>query len=75
MILLIHQKKDKITRVLKDNCEIQIISKQCVEAFWELAEKYPEEIIAWSEEKYSADLNIAQWSQIFHQDLIGRAHV
>ena len=70
MILLIHQKKDKITRVLQDNCEIKIISNQCVEAFWELAEKFPEEIIAWCEEKYSADLNIEQWSQIFHQDLI-----
>jgi glycosyltransferase involved in cell wall biosynthesis len=70
MILLIHHKKDKITRVLKDNCEIQIISKKCAEAFWELAEKFPEEIIAWCEEKYSANLNIAQWSQIFHHDLI-----
>jgi len=70
MIFLIHQKKDKITQVLQDNCEIKIISKKCIEAFWEVAEKYPEELIAWSEEKYSADLNIEQWSQVFHQDLI-----
>jgi len=70
MIQLIHKKARTVVRVLKDEIEIKINSTECTSAIWELAEKFPEEIIAWCEEKYSADLNIAQWSQIFHQDLI-----
>lgn len=70
MILLYLHKKDKVTRVLQDNSEIQIISKQCVDAFWEMAKKFPEEIIGWCEEKYVNDLNMEYWTQIFHHDLI-----
>lgn len=70
MILIIHHKRDKVTRVLRDNCEIEIVSGQCAETFWELGQKYPEEIIAWCEEKYSDNLNFKQWSKIFHHDLI-----
>jgi len=70
MIQLIHKKARTVVRVLKDEIEIKINSTECTSAIWELAEKFPEEIIAWSEEKYSVDLNIEQWSQIFHQDLI-----
>jgi len=70
MIQLIHKKARTVVRVLKDEIEIKINSTECTSAFWELAEKYPEEIIAWCEEKYIGDLNIEQWSQIFHQDLI-----
>jgi len=70
MIILIHQKAQQVVKVLKGETEIKISDTLCVKAFWELAEKFPEEIIAWCEEKYIADLNIEQWSQIFHQDLI-----
>jgi len=70
MIQLIHKKAHTVVRVLKDEIQIKINSTECTSAIWELAEKFPEEIIAWCEEKYSADLNIEQWSQIFHQDLI-----
>jgi len=70
MIILIHQNAQQVVKVLKGETEIKISDTLCTKAFWELAEKYPKEIIAWCEEKYSADLNLEQWSQIFHQDLI-----
>ena len=70
MIILIHQNAQQVVKVLKGETEIKISGTLCTKIFWELAEKFPEEIIAWCEEKYSADLNIEQWSQIFHQDLI-----
>jgi len=70
MIILIHQNAHQVVKVLKGETEIKISETHCTKAFWELAEKYPEEIIAWCEEKYIADLNLEQWPQIFHQDLI-----
>jgi len=70
MIHLIHKKARTVVRVLKDEIEIKINNTGCTAVIWELAEKFPEEIIAWCEEKYSADLNIERWPQIFHHDLI-----
>jgi hypothetical protein len=70
MIILIHQNAQQVVKVLKGKNEIEISNTLCTKAFWELAEKYPEEIIAWCEEKYSYDLNLEQWPQIFHQNLI-----
>ncbi|MFN4762850.1 glycosyltransferase family 2 protein [Gillisia sp. Q332] len=70
MIILIHQNAQQVVKVLKGKTEIKISATHCTIAFWELAEKYPEEIIAWCEEKYSADLNLAQWPKVFYQDLI-----
>ncbi len=70
MIILIHRNAQQIVKVLKGETKIKISATVCTNAFWELAEKYPEELIGWCEEKYSTDLNLAQWSQVFHQDLI-----
>lgn len=70
MIQLIHKKARTVVRILKDEIEIKINSTVCTSAIWELADKFPEEIISWRDEKYSADVNEEQWSRIFHQDLI-----
>jgi len=70
MIILIHQNAQQVVKVLKGETEIKIPETLCTKAFWELAEKYPDEIIAWCGEKYIADLNTEQWSQVFHQNLI-----
>jgi len=70
MIILIHQNAQQVVKVLKGETEIKISDTLCTKSIWELSEKFPDEIIAWCEEKYSADLNIEQWSLIFHQDLI-----
>lgn len=70
MIILIHQNAQQVVKVLNGETQLEISNTNCTKAFWELAEKFPEEIIAWCEEKYIAHLDLNQWSQIFHQDLI-----
>ncbi len=70
MIILIHQNARQVVKVLKGETEIKISATDCTKAFLELAGKYPEEFIGWCEEKHSTDLNLPQWSQIFHHNLI-----
>jgi glycosyltransferase involved in cell wall biosynthesis len=70
MIIFIHKNAQQVIRVFQGETEIKISEISCAKAFWELAEKYPEEIIAWCESKYSDDLNLDLWAQVFHQDLI-----
>ncbi|WP_246054135.1 MULTISPECIES: glycosyltransferase family 2 protein [Antarcticibacterium] len=38
--------------------------------FWEMAEKYPNEIIAWCEEDFENDIKSIAWKDVFHHDLI-----
>ncbi len=71
MILIIHISGKEIIEVKNTSGNTVNCNKSdLTAAFWDLAEKFPKEIIAWCEEKYLDDLNIEQWSQIFHQDLI-----
>ncbi len=70
MIILIHRNSQNVVKVLNGETEIKISATDCTKAFWELAEKFPGELIAWCEEKYGADLNLDKWAQVFHQDLI-----
>ncbi len=70
MIILIHQNAQQVVKILAGETEIKISATHCTKAFWELAEKFPEEIIAWCEANYIADLKVEQWAQVFHQDLI-----
>ncbi len=70
MITLIHKNARQVVKILKGETELKISATVCTIAFWELAEKYPGELIGWCEEKYSANLNLDQWDQVFHQDLI-----
>lgn len=70
MIILIHQNSQEVIKVLKGENELEISNTFCTKAIWELAEKYPGELIAWCDEKYSANLNLSQWEHVFHQDLI-----
>jgi len=69
MIILIHNHALKLIEIRR---EAELISgySSIENALWDLAAKYPEEIIAWCEEKYSDDLNIEKWSEIFHHDLV-----
>lgn len=70
MIIFIHQNSKRVVKVLRGETEIIISDTRCTKAFWELAEKYPEETIVWCEEKYIADLNLLQWPEVFHQEFI-----
>jgi hypothetical protein len=70
MILLIHRNALNVARVLKDGIVIKVKNTKCHSVIWEIAEKYPDEIIAWCEEKYKDILNLDQWAQLFHHNLI-----
>ena len=71
MILLIHQNGQKVVQVLKEGTEIKISNTFCTNAFWELANKYPEEIIAWCEENFYNLISIEEtWEDVFHHDLV-----
>lgn len=75
MIILIHQNSLNVIKVLKNESVIKTNSTLCTKAFWELAETYPGEIIGWCEAKYSDDLNLVHWPEVFHQDLIMASYV
>ena len=70
MILLIHQKAKTVAKVLKDNERITVASANCTATFWNLAEKYPSELIIWLEESQQQNLNHDSITEIFHHDLI-----
>ncbi len=70
MIILIHRNARQVVKVLKGDTELEISATDCTIAFWELAGKYPDELIGWCEEEYSGGLNSDQWPKVFHQDLI-----
>ena len=70
MILLIHQNAEQVKKVLKGETEINISATFCTKALWEMAEKFPDEIIGWCEEKYKSNLDLEKWPQVFHQNLI-----
>ena len=63
MILLIHHKSGKITKILNGQTVIDVESKNCVEALWELALKFPEEIIAWCEKEFEEYINFEKWEK------------
>ena len=70
MILLVHQNGETISRVLNKDKELKLKQTRCAEAFWEVAEKYPEELICWVEESLLKDLNFEKLEQLFQHDLI-----
>lgn len=70
MIILIHKKGEKVVRVLKNEQEIKLAACSCTAILWELAEKYPEEIIGWCEEEFQDQLILDFWPDIFHHKLI-----
>src|SRR5690554_1520499 len=70
MILIIHNHAKNLRKVLQNNVELKAEETEICAAFWEMAEKFPGKIIAWCEEKYISDLNLDQWPQLFHQELI-----
>jgi len=70
MVILIHQQAKRVVKILKDDKELPIENYNCITTFWILAERFPDEIIAWCEEKFVAKLQLQNWKKIFHHDLI-----
>lgn len=70
MILLIHSKAKKVVRVIYQEKKIDLNTSNISKAFWELAQKYPKELIYWIEEKFVDVADFSNWKTIFHHDLI-----
>jgi len=70
MIFLIHQNGHRVVKVLKSEVEIKISATLCTAAVWELAEKFPNELLGWCEESFLKHLDLEKWKDIFHHDLI-----
>lgn len=69
MILLIHHQAKKLINVRYKDKELKMGEDVC-KTFWELAGKYPNEIIAWCEEDFENILSLNSWPEVFHHDLI-----
>ena len=54
---------------MDNNC-ISVNSSNCTEALWELAERFPDEIIAWCEAEFEIQLSLDKWGEIFKHHLI-----
>lgn len=69
MIYLIHYNSAKVKSVVKDGEQIQFSHSNLVICFWEICERYPEELILWKDEEINVDLN-DNLHDIFKHDLI-----
>ena len=71
MKILIHKKAQKLFKVISsDGAEVFLNSTTCTGAFWELARKFPDQLIAWCEEELYGKENFGSWHNIFHHNLI-----
>ncbi|WP_026935513.1 glycosyltransferase family 2 protein [Christiangramia echinicola] len=65
MIYLIHQEGKIFDQVFREDEELSIKSNSLVEAFWEIAKNYPEEILVWIEKRHFDKLNRTYFKQLF----------
>lgn len=70
MILLIHRKATKVVEVLENKKVFQSQNSDPIQALWELAEAFPQELICWCEEEYYSEINLESFNKIFHHDSI-----
>ncbi len=69
-ILIHHEAKMPLRVISSDPEEVLLTSKRCTGALWELAEKFPEEIIGWCEKDLEENLALEKWQDLFHHHLI-----
>lgn len=71
MKILVHKKAFLPVKVIStDGKEVNLKSTNCTAALWELAERFPDELIGWCEEANFEQLDLEKWKDIFHHDLI-----
>lgn len=70
MIFLVHRNAKAISRVLSENEVVQFKSPDICFIFWEVAEKYPDEIIVWVEEEFFDSINKSSLDKIFSHSRI-----
>lgn len=70
MLLIIHQHAQKLVRVSYKGEILEVKGSDLCGAFWNLAEKYPEELICWCEQSYTEIFNRSLIKEIFINGLI-----
>jgi len=72
MILIVHNEGKLVKRIIADHEIIEDFSQNSIiEVFWELAEKYPTQLIAWCEEKIICYINSEDvWKGVFQNNHI-----
>ena len=70
MIFLIHKDSQLLVKVRKDDTSIHVEGQTCTDIFWELALRFPEELLVWCEVGLE-DMILAQnILNTFHHDLM-----
>ncbi|MCX2837498.1 glycosyltransferase family A protein [Salinimicrobium sp. MT39] len=71
MKILVHKRALVPVKGISSNGEeISLKSENCTAALWELAGRFPNELIGWCEESYLKHLDLNQWKEIFYHHLI-----
>jgi len=65
MVLLIHRKAEKIIKVIRDEHEVHFEKNDLCEIIWELAGKFPQEMLYWVEEKFQDTFKSSNLSAVF----------
>lgn len=69
MIYLKHKKGKILKSVYKDGEEISVSGKDLIKSFWELTERYPDELILWIDDEVNISIS-DKLEGVFHHDLI-----
>ncbi|WP_373056898.1 glycosyltransferase family 2 protein [Zunongwangia sp. H14] len=70
MILLIHKKGKKLLHVLKEGQELELAASGLVDAFWKVAQRFPEEVVGWCGEEFHDQVSADEWNSIFYHQRI-----
>ncbi|CAL65559.1 glycosyltransferase family 2 protein [Christiangramia forsetii] len=69
MIYLKHINTKTVSSVVKDGEQIQVLNTNLILCFWEICERFPDELVIWIDEKIDMVLS-DDLHTIFHHDLI-----
>jgi len=70
MILIVHQQADIVIKVMENGKEISFQKNSLPIIFWQIANRFPEEIITWCEQDLVSVIDQKGFFKIFHHDLI-----
>lgn len=70
MIVLVHENSERVIRILRNEKEIPMKTRDLNSEIIRLARKYPEDLILWIEERFEHRLDLSALGEIFHHDLI-----
>lgn len=71
MKIIIHEEAKNLIKVLSFPAEeVVLVNPGLIHAFFELCERFPEELIGWCNKDLENEIDLEQWEKVFHHDLI-----